>query len=194
MEFYMAGLVFGVGVNDVSPISHGGVHIAAYAAWKNMLKRCYDEAWKGRNKTYIGCRVCAEWLTFSAFKIWFDRNYIDGWQVDKDLLFAGNKVYSPDTCVFVPKWLNTFTTAHTAARGDTPIGVSYHKKKMRYVASISVDGVRTHLGAYSDPLSAHLAWHKAKIEVAHTYKEMCDMIDPRLFEGVLRKINSMKEV
>jgi hypothetical protein len=190
----MAGLVFGVGVNDVSPISDGGVHIPAYAAWKNMLKRCYDFNWQEANKTYKGCTVCREWMTFSAFKLWFDKNYIDGWQIDKDLLVTENKIYSPYTCVFVPKWLNTFTTAHTSARGDFPIGVFYHKKKMRYIAQISDGSVRVHLGGFSTPAAAHLAWHNAKLDIAHRYKEMCDMIDPRLFEGVIRKINSMREV
>lgn len=66
------GIVFGVGINDVSPISCGGVHIASYAVWKNMLKRCYDKKWQQRNRTYIGCRVSDDWLVFSNFKVWFD--------------------------------------------------------------------------------------------------------------------------
>lgn len=187
----MTGIVFSVGVNDVSPVSLDGVHIESYAAWKNMLKRCYDRDWQEKNKTYIGCRVCDEWLTFSVFKCWFDKHYVNNWQVDKDLLHPGNMTYSPHNCIFIPKWLNTFTTAHQSARGRYPIGVSYHKKKGKYIASISIDGRRVHVGAFDDPKSAHAAWSKKKREIAFGFKEFCDEVDPRLFAGVLRKIEMM---
>lgn len=188
------GLVFGVGINDVSPISIGGVHIASYAAWKNMLKRCYDKNWQQRNKTYIGCRVSDSWLTFSSFKCWFDTYSVPGWQIDKDLIKPGNKTYDEFNCVFVPKSLNTFLTAHDAFRGEHPLGVHFHKQKQRFIAQISVEGVREQIGHYATPEAAHIAWFNRKIELAYQYKELCDSIDPRLFEGVLRKIHSMKEV
>lgn len=60
-----------------------------------------------KNKpTYEGCTVCDEWLYFSNFKKWFDENYIEGFQLDKDIIIRGNKVYSPQTCCFVPKEIN----------------------------------------------------------------------------------------
>lgn len=189
----MVGIVFGVGFNDISPISFGGVHIDSYATWKNMLKRCYDHRWQDKNKTYIGCLVCEDWLTFSAFKRWFDLNCVPEWQIDKDLLVSGNKMYSADRCVFVPKSLNSFLTAHDADRGPYSIGVTYHKQKKRFVSQISVNGVREHIGHYDSAKEAHLAWFNRKIELAYEYRELCDSIDPRLFEGFLRKINSMKE-
>ncbi|EJB2979379.1 hypothetical protein ABXH80_004104 [Salmonella enterica] len=190
----MVGKVFGVGLNDVAPISENGRHFESYTAWKNMLKRCYDLRWQEKNPTYKGCSVCDAWLVFSSFKKWFDINGVTGWQIDKDLLTTGNKIYSPDRCVFVPKSLNTFLTAHGAHRGAYPIGAHYHKDKRKFMAQISVDGVREQIGAYDSPREAHLAWFNRKIELAYEYKELCDSIDPRLFEGVLRKIQSMKEV
>lgn len=190
----MVGIVFGVGLNDVSPISYGGVHIESYAAWKNMLKRCYDLKWQGRNKTYEGCIVSSEWLTFSNFKRWFDSRYLSGWQIDKDLLDPGNKLYSSETCLFVPKSLNSFLTAHDSARGPYPLGVHYHKKKRKFISQISVNGSREQIGAYNSPAEAHEAWFNRKMELAYEYKYLCDSIDERLFEGVLRKIKSMKEV
>lgn len=188
------GIVFWVGINDVSPISCGGVHIASYAGWKNMLKRCYDKKWQQRNRTYIGCRVSDDWLVFSNFKAWFDNFYVPGWQIDKDLLNPGNKVYDASNCVFIPKSLNTFLTAHDALRGKHPLGVHFHKQKKRFIAQISVGGVSEQIGAYETAQEAHVAWFHRKIELAYEYKGLCDSIDPRLFEGVLRKINSMKEV
>lgn len=185
-------MVFGVGLNDVSPISYGGVHIDSYAAWKNMLKRCYDLKWQSKNKTYIGCLVCNEWLLFSNFKEWHDANHVDGWQIDKDLLLPNNNVYSKETCVFIPKDLNTFTTAHQSARGEWPLGVHYHKQKKKFIASISEMSTKTEVGAFDDPISAHLAWHSRKIELAYGYKDLCDSIHPKLFDGLLLKVESMK--
>lgn len=189
----MVGIVFGVGFNDVSPISNGGSHIESYATWKNMLKRCYDIEWQAVNKTYAGCHVSKEWLTFSNFKMWFDERCIAGWQIDKDMLFPGNKVYSKDKCLFVPKSLNSFLTAHDSDRGDYPIGVHYHKRKGKFIAQISVNGVREQIGAYDSPRDAHEAWFNRKIELAYEHKILCDSIDARLFDGVLLKIKSMRE-
>lgn len=189
----MTGIVFGIGFNDVSPISYGGIHIDSYAAWKNMLKRCYDLKWQSNNKTYVGCSVSSDWLTFSNFKQWFDSRHLAGWQIDKDLLLPGNKIYSSETCLFVPKSLNSFLTAHDSYRGQYPLGVHYHKHKGKFVSQISANGSREQIGVYDSPKEAHEAWFKRKIELACEYKYLCDSIDQRLFEGVLRKIYSMKE-
>ena len=40
-------------------------------------------------------------VKFSGFGKWFDDNNIDGYHLDKDIKVKGNKVYSPDTCLFV---------------------------------------------------------------------------------------------
>ena len=190
----MVGKVFGVGANDVTPISEGGVHIQSYQAWKNMLKRCYDQEWQSKNLGYIGCCVDDCWLTFSNFKSWFDVNHKPGYELDKDLLIPGNRRYAPETCVFIPKSLNTFTTSRAAERGAYPIGVHFHAAKNRFIAQISVNAVREQIGAFTTAGEAHLAWHRRKIELAYEYKALCYTIFERLFEGVLSKINSMKEL
>jgi hypothetical protein len=45
--------------------------------------------------------------------------------LDKDILYKGNKIYSPDTCVFVPQEINALFVKNDANRGDLPIGVFY---------------------------------------------------------------------
>jgi len=78
-----------------------------YSRWVNMIKRCYDSKVQEKHPTYIGCTVCDEWLCFSNYHKWFVSNYIDGFEVDKDKKVAGNKVYSPDTCLFISKTENS---------------------------------------------------------------------------------------
>lgn len=72
-----------------------------YVAWQNMLQRCYDPKCHVKRPTYIGCSVCAEWHNFQNFAKWMSKQNCEGKQLDKDIKVEGNKVYSPETCMFV---------------------------------------------------------------------------------------------
>lgn len=114
-------LVLGVGVNDVISSTRKTL---AYKTWTSILCRCYSNVTRIRFPTYIECTMCDEWKSLNAFKQWFDENYIEGFHLDKDILVEGNKVYSPDTCRFVPQYLNKLLTDRRIWRGDLPLGVS----------------------------------------------------------------------
>ena len=47
------------------------------------------------------------------------------YELDKDLLYKGNKIYGPDTCCLIPSELNTILTQSNASRGQYPVGVYY---------------------------------------------------------------------
>lgn len=84
--------------------SYKGKHSEHYTRWKAMLQRCYNERFLESNPHYKGCTVCPEWHNYQNFAKWFDENYPqDGkdYDLDKDIKVAGNRVYSPDTCLFV---------------------------------------------------------------------------------------------
>lgn len=116
--------IYGVGINDYDGfVKINTKLIKSYSIWFSMLTRCYSNKVQERQPTYIGCTVCDEWLYFSKFKKWFDKNYIEGFQLDKDILVEGNKVYSPDTCRFIPAYLNSILTDCKKARSELPIGV-----------------------------------------------------------------------
>lgn len=121
------GLVCGVGINDYEgSCRENSKVIKSYNIWTAMLNRCYGEKKLIKNPTYISCSVCDEWSYYSNFKAWFDENYKEGYQLDKDILVEGNKIYRPDACVFIPQYLNTLLTDHRNARGDLPLGVTKH--------------------------------------------------------------------
>lgn len=87
-------------------------HSVSYYKWKNMVQRCYDKKVHKKYKPeYKDKSVCEEWLNYSNFKIWFDEHYVacknNQIDLDKDLLVQGNKVYSPETCVFLLHYQNT---------------------------------------------------------------------------------------
>ena len=121
-------LVCGVGINDLAePVKINGKTLKFYAIWKGMLWRCYSGKYQVKYPTYIGCSVCPEWLSLSAFKEWCDANYRDGMELDKDILIQDNKVYCPEACSFIPQYINSLMTDAGAIRGDYPLGVRAHK-------------------------------------------------------------------
>ena len=95
----MYSLVSGVGINDIEINTKD----KCYKVWHSMMNRCYSKKYHSKFPTYQNCSVCNEWTYLSNFKRWFDENYVDGYVLDKDILVKGNKVYSPETCCFVPE-------------------------------------------------------------------------------------------
>lgn len=126
--------VAGVGINDadykVFWREEGKAHTClAYGRWRDMLRRCYSKGLLRRRPDYKGNSTDEKWHLFSNFKRWYDNNYVEGWEIDKDLLTVGNKVYSEDTCVFIPKSLNGGLSASRRVEHDLPVGVIYRKKE-----------------------------------------------------------------
>jgi len=177
-------LLYGVGVNDVDYVvkkwkTIGYVdgkqkqklvwYCLYHQVWVDMLRRCYSTKFHERQPTYKGCSVSEEWLTFSVFKRWMERQVFEGLQLDKDLLFDGNKVYSEETCVFVTSVVNSFTSDSGAKRGEWLIGVSWNKEKIKFSSKCSNPFTKKleHLGYFTSELEAHQAWLKRKLELAH---------------------------
>ena len=75
-----------------------------------MFDRCYYSGYQDNNPTYRGCTVAEEWHNFQNFAKWYEDNYIEGYQLDKDIKVEGNKVYGPDTCMFISKQENVEET------------------------------------------------------------------------------------
>lgn len=157
-------LVCGVGLNDLTQEiqKKNGISSQSYRIWNLMLNRCYNKKLKDKKPTYQKCVVCDEWLRFSNFKNWFEENYVDGYALDKDVLVKGNKIYSPETCCFVPQEINSMLTKRQNDRGCYPIGVSYNHKGYR--ASISKNGKRKSLGTYKTIKEAFDVYKRVKEE------------------------------
>ncbi|AWY10116.1 putative AP2 domain containing protein [Vibrio phage VP-1] len=92
----------------------------AHVAWHHMLARCYGDCYKNDRPNYQKCEVIEEWMDFQVYAKWFYANWVEGYQVDKDILSNG-LLYSPDTCVFVPNKINMLF--RTIPSRDLPLGV-----------------------------------------------------------------------
>mgnify|MGYP001060963088 CR=1 FL=1 len=167
-------LVQGVGVNDADYCVHKYENgnktwvCAYYQTWASMLERAYSDKCKQKHPTYNDVTVCEEWHSFMRFRAWMETQEWKGKHLDKDLLVPGNKVYSPDTCVFVDSVVNNFLTDCAAARGEWPIGVCWYERyhKFRGQCRNPFTKKYEHLGYFTCPNQAHLAWKKRKHQLA----------------------------
>lgn len=191
--------LFGVGLNDSNYRTHprvNGKQISCpiYSVWCSMLCRVYYENKLKLQPAYKDVTVCGEWLNFSNFREWFIENHVDGWQMDKDLLVVGNKVYSPDTCVFVPQWLNSFTISSNSSRGQYLIGVSWDSVKRKFMARCSHPKTKKqqNLGTFYNEEQAYLVWLNRKLEIALELKPEMEDIDLRIYPNVVEIIKNSK--
>ena len=190
-------LTYGFGINDANYVVRPDVNgrqvtCPAYRAWRDMIKRCYSAKLHAMFPTYVDVNVCKEWKSFMAFRAWWIDHHVDGYQLDKDLIGDG-KLYSPETCIYVPQWLNNFTIDSRASRGDFPIGVSYDKRSGKYVARCSNPfGKIERLGFFDCQDQAHMAWLSRKLEIAAELKPMMDEIDERIYQKVAEIIKNAK--
>jgi len=183
-------LVIGVGINDSeTPVLRAQNGKAVwlcqfYLSWRRMLERCYSSEYLLKKPTYSGCSVAPEWLTFSVFREWMQRHDWEGKHLDKDIIFPGNKVYSPETCVFVSPALNAFLNENGRSRGQWPLGVYWHKQLSKFTAQCSnpFTGKKEYLGMFICPNEAHEEWRKRKREHANRYADM--QTDARIARGL----------
>ena len=162
--------VFGVGYMGEGQYksSMNSIKMPHYVCWRNMIQRCYSEEYHRRQPTYRGCEVCEEWHNYQNFAQWYEDNYyqVPGkkMQLDKDILFPGNKVYSPETCIFVPHNINSFFT-HIS-------GVHFKTKDNRWEATTSDgEGNYIYLGYRRTQEDAMDLYKHKKEEIA---KELAD--------------------
>lgn len=164
-------LVHGVGVNDSDYMTNhkdkfGKWSICPfYRKWKNMLKRCYSTSDQNKYPTYNGCIVSDEWVYFSNFKSWMEKQDWQGKQLDKDILVQGNKVYGAEYCIFVTNAVNTLFVDQRASRGKYPLGVSRRGGAGKYMSACSKDGKLVVIGRYPTALVAHDAYKAFKYKL-----------------------------
>lgn len=120
----MCGVGF-IGVGDYKT-GFNGVHTRAHAVWSLMIARRYDKETQYKYPTYKGVTICKHWHNFQNFAEWFYLNYIEGYDLDKDKLQRGvkNKVYSPETCVFISKRENIQESHATNYKFKSPSAVT----------------------------------------------------------------------
>lgn len=157
-------LIYGVGISDfVGEEPHRGNKV--WEIWAHMIQRCYSDSLKKKLVSYNNVTVCKDWHRYSTFRKWYIENYIDGCDIDKDLLQHGldNKIYSPETVLFLPHEINCKLITNKRSRGNYPIGV--HKIGNRFYAYMNKENNELKLLGSSNTIhGAFLIYKKAKEE------------------------------
>ena len=183
--------VFGVGILGTKYQSKvNGVITKEYGLWKRMLERCYSDACKKKYPNYIDCEVSDKFKSYEYFHEWCHKQTgfgNQGWHLDKDLLTKGNKVYSENTCVFIPSEINSLLVKRKASRGEHLIGVYWDKTKKAFVAQVSRNkGGSEYLGLFNTEIEAFNAYKEAKESFI---KEQADkwksQIDDRAYNALM---------
>lgn len=165
-----------------------------YQRWFSIIQRLHSKRHQQRRPTYHGCVICEEWKTFSNFMAWMKTQRWEGKEIDKDIIVPGNKLYSPETCVFVSRNLNSLLlgSLNNTQRGELPIGVTYCKKQKIFKSYLKLMGKTTYVGIYDNPDQAHEAYKKAKIkhilEVAENLTEDDTSDIERTRQGLIRHV------
>lgn len=179
-------LIFGLGVNDMFHESkENQIHTKSYSVWRNLLSRTISPM-SQRQEKYKDCTICEEWLTFSNFKKWFDDNYVEGYNIDKDIIVPNNRHYSPDTCCFVPPEINTLFTKRVNKKSELPLGV--HRNNDGFRATVRHNGKVIACKTFStiqEAESFYLKNKKKTIEDIATEYFKDGKITQRVFESIM---------
>lgn len=160
-----AGVGF-IGVGEYTA-ERKGKDSDCYRRWANIIDRCYKETSVNyKNYGGNGVKVCAEWHNFQNFAKWYYENMPkDGgvYQIDKDILVEGNKVYGPDACMFVTIEENTEKANSKRARLISPDGMAvevYNISKFCRENGLTASCVIAMLNGY-EGFNSHKGWTKA---------------------------------
>ena len=185
--------VYGVGIVGIRYNTKvDGKHTTEYGTWKNMLRRCYSE--KGRHKfqSYDDCTVSENFKRYSYFYEWVNKqvgfNTVDDmgniFQLDKDLLSKGNKIYSETTCVFLPLEINIALAIKDSKHKKFHVGV--RKNRNKYEVICCINSKSTYLGVFNTEIEAFNAYKQAKEnylkQLAEKWK---DKIDTRAYNALM---------
>tara|TARA_Y100000114_G_C11764120_1_gene332330 strand:+ start:25522 stop:26199 length:678 start_codon:yes stop_codon:yes gene_type:complete len=171
--------------------------------WESLLKRCSSSGSEQiKHPRYEGVtnkfRDFQDFVNWSRMEVGYEQRELVGgkswaWSLDKDILGGDSKVYSPDTCIFVPININTFLTARNTLRGEYPIGVSWKDKNQKFQARVRGNGTSLYLGLYETAEEAHRAWQVGKVSVGRELAKSFEDCHPKLYEGLNRWLDKIQE-
>ena len=183
--------VYSVGIVGTKyPSKINGVQTKEYVLWCHMLTRCYSDVYKKKRPTYEGCEVGDNFKSYEYFYEWCHKQIgfgNSGWHLDKDLLVKGNKIYSEDSCIFIPSEINTLLVKREASRGEHLIGVSWHKTRKVFVAMVNKNkGKPEYLGLFNTEIEAFNTYKEAKESfIKEQAEKWKDEIDDRAYNALM---------
>ena len=166
-------LVCGFGINDADYVVSGVEYVydedgnktkrnfecPFYKIWSGVLTRLFKSLDVNR-PTYEDVGISDEWKYFSNFKAWMEQQPWEGMHLDKDLLSGENKLYSPETCCFLPPTLNNLISFKKSNGAKNSTGVYFVDKK--WMCFMTVDGVAKSYGRFATEKEAYQKYREIK--------------------------------
>lgn len=176
---YLSPTLFGAGVLGRKLLPEDKT---AYNMWRSMLTRTQQQE---LYPAYKGVTVSEDFLTFTTFKEWFDKNkpnYTE-YNLDKDLLGDG-KIYSPTTCCILPREVNiAIAKKKVGGTGYTGVRRSHDK----FYSSVRRGDDKCYLGTFETAKEAAFVYKQAKEDYIKSLAEKWkDQIAPRVYDALLR--------
>ena len=186
--------LYGVGYVGVGDYSSNNKR--AFGLWVSMLKRGYSEDFKSLCPTYKDVTVCDEWLNFQNFAAWcYSQNFFEAkddkggsYHLDKDGVVRGSKIYSPETCSFVPREINNLWVDYVKNSGKSSTGVFQTQtgSGSRFTARIMIQCKSKVLGVFNTQEEARDVHIVAKSEYVKSVAEKWKHgVDSKVYEALL---------
>lgn len=180
--------VFGVGYLGSGDFktSVGGVFTVEYRAWCSMMARGYSDSYKKIETSYDGCTVPPDWHNFQNFAKWYtsQKFYGMGYQLDKDILYKNNRIYSESTCCLVPTIINSGVKSSKDVNEDK-FGASC-RANGSYQLKYSEFGERILVGEFPTFLEARERYVELKeAYIKKLAKLYQDKIDVEVYEALM---------
>lgn len=193
--FHPNNLVYGLGYYDKTTVRNTPYYRKKVTnLWCNILQRCYREDFKERQKSYTDVTCSKDWYTYSIFEEYiikmknFDKFIAQGWELDKDSIICDNKVYSKETCCFIPKELNQRLV------GYTKLGEKVLTSQIPSSGMWRVVVCGKHIGCYKTQEEATRVY---KLEKVKSIMSLCDKykkdIDSRAYGNIRSVLDKVIE-
>ena len=172
-----------------------------YDKWRGMLTRCYDDEFQQEHLTYNGVTVYESWLNLQEYGKWFEDNYYEVndelMDLDKDIKSGESKIYSPDTCIFIPHRLNVAFIGEKIRNKKPKINYKIHvsqgiiwvraKNKYRCIQGFEGKEKTKYKGNYDTHEEAFKIYKECKEkylrELTNTYK---DKLPDDVYKALMR--------
>ncbi len=170
--------VFGVGYIGDSVTKVNGKITPEYKLWCLMLNRCYGKTNRNNLSAYENCTVSENFKNFTYFKDWCNKQVGFNeplFQLDKDLLMRGNRIYSENTCCFIPQEINVAISVKKDKANSLPVGFSNYTTQGKFRVELSKRNVSVYLGVYDTIEEGMYVYKQAKEayikELANKWKD-----------------------
>ena len=162
--------------------TENGKTTRCYNTWANMLERCYSAKYQSKKPTYKDIVVAEEWLNYQVFSKWYENNYYEieneTMCLDKDLLSGDSKIYSPNTCCFLPQSINKVLVGSK--------GYYFHKPTGKYQAQIKYKGKIINLGYFDTEEEARYTYKLNKQLIIYMLaEEYRDVLPFKVYEALM---------